>query len=139
MEEKIAAMSTELRELSTWLVSQVMEHNESATQIMLEIFNGPAMYVAIQAVLSSYASGRTTGAVTDSGDGISHCKPIYEDYILPHTILRLYSTGRNLTEYLLKTLTLLPLMGRNSVMNHLTRPASLVCAPPSHFSGSWSS
>jgi actin-related protein len=30
-------------------------------QIMFEQFNVPAMYVAIQAVLSLYASGRTTG------------------------------------------------------------------------------
>ena len=28
---------------------------------MFETFNVPAMYVAIQAVLSLYASGRTTG------------------------------------------------------------------------------
>ena len=32
-----------------------------ALQIMFETFNVPAMYVAIQAVLSLYASGRTTG------------------------------------------------------------------------------
>merc|ERR1719443_1617253 len=42
------------------------------TQIMFETFNMPAMYVAIQAVLSLYASGRTTGLVMHSGDGVSH-------------------------------------------------------------------
>merc|ERR1712106_1091233 len=31
------------------------------TQIMFETFNMPAMFVSIQAVLSLYASGRTTG------------------------------------------------------------------------------
>lgn len=74
------------------------------TEIMFETFSVPSYYLAIQAVLSLYSSGRTTGIVLDAGDGVTHTVPIYEGYSLSHAIERNNLAGRNLTDYMVKLL-----------------------------------
>jgi actin-related protein len=74
------------------------------TEIMFERFNVPSFYLAIQAVLSLYSSGRTTGLVLDAGDGVTHTVPVFEGYAIPHAIERNDLAGRDLTDYLKKLL-----------------------------------
>ena len=79
-------------------------NREKMTEIMFETFNVPAMYIATQAVLSLYASGRTTGCVIDIGDGVSHVVPIFEGFALTHAIQRIDLAGRDVTNYLRRLL-----------------------------------
>lgn len=75
-------------------------NRETAAQILFETFNVPALYTSIQAVLSLYASGRTTGIVLDSGDGVSHAVPVYNGFAIQNSVRRIDVAGRDVTEYL---------------------------------------
>uniref|UniRef100_A0A0K8SC58 Beta-centractin n=1 Tax=Lygus hesperus TaxID=30085 RepID=A0A0K8SC58_LYGHE len=76
------------------------KNREKAAEIFFESFNVPALYVSMQAVLSLYATGRTTGVVLDSGDGVTHAVPIYEGFAMPHSIMRVDIAGRDVSRYL---------------------------------------
>jgi len=79
-------------------------NRERMCSIMFETFDVPGFYVAIQAILSLYSSGRTTGIVLDSGDGVTHVVPVYEGYALNHAIGRLDLAGRDLTKHAVRML-----------------------------------
>lgn len=77
-----------------------LSNREKAAEIFFEGLNVPALFCSLQAVLSLYASGRTTGVVLDSGDGVTHVVPVYEGFAMPHAIMRMDLAGRNVTQHL---------------------------------------
>eukprot|EP01071_Lankesteria_metandrocarpae_P000237 Lankesteria_metandrocarpae@DN10375_c0_g1_i1.p1 len=75
-------------------------NREKAAEVFFDTFHSPALFVSVQAVLALYASGRTTGVVLDSGDGVTHAVPVYEGFALQHAISRSDVAGRDVTHYL---------------------------------------
>ncbi|KFO85443.1 Alpha-centractin, partial [Buceros rhinoceros silvestris] len=76
------------------------KNRERAAEVFFETFNVPALFISMQAVLSLYATGRTTGVVLDSGDGVTHAVPIYEGFAMPHSIMRIDIAGRDVSRFL---------------------------------------
>lgn len=54
-----------------------------------------------------------SGVVVDSGDGVTHICPVFEEFALPHLTRRLDIAGRDITRYLIKLLLL-----RGYAFNH---------------------
>jgi len=73
---------------------------EKLAEIFFETFNVPSLFISMQAILALYASGKTTGVVLDSGDGVTHCVPMCEGFALPHSIRRIDLAGRDVTKQL---------------------------------------
>lgn len=90
---------------------------------MFETFQVTGMYVAIQAVLSLYANGRTTGCVVDSGDGVTHTVPVYEGFSIPHAVHKNFIAGRAITDHMVNLLTAdgIQEQGGKSAWNQIVR------------------
>ncbi|GAM18472.1 hypothetical protein SAMD00019534_016470 [Acytostelium subglobosum LB1] len=98
--ELLKIQSSEHPVLMTDVPNNPRLHRERAAELLFETYNAPAIYFSIPAILSLYASGKTTGIVVDSGDGVTHCVPVFEGFALPHAIVRTDIGGRNITEHL---------------------------------------
>lgn len=79
-------------------------YREKMADIFFNKFKVDQFYVANTAVLALYASGKTTGLVLESGEGITHAVPIYEGFAIPFATIRLDMGGRDLTEHLAHSL-----------------------------------
>jgi len=83
-----------------------VKNREKMGEIMFERYDFGGVMFEYQALLTLMAEGNTTGAVLDSGDGVSHVIPVYEGMIQENAIKRLNIAGRHVTEYLIKLLML---------------------------------
>ncbi|KAG7331851.1 hypothetical protein KOW79_005820 [Hemibagrus wyckioides] len=98
--EQLRVCSEDHPVLLTEGVVSVRENRQHSIQLMFESFNVPLAYMALQPVLALYATGRTTGLVFDSGDGVSHSVPVFDGYCLPHAVQRFNLAGNDITLHL---------------------------------------
>ncbi|KAI5614967.1 actin-like, partial [Silurus asotus] len=103
--EQLRVCSEDHPVLLTEGVMTTQENRQRSIQLLFECFNVPLAYVAMQPVLALYTSGRTTGVVFDSGDGVSHSVPVFDGYCLPHAVQRFNLSGRDVTLHLQQLLT----------------------------------
>ncbi|KAI0982083.1 hypothetical protein GJ496_004188 [Pomphorhynchus laevis] len=83
-----------------------LKNRQRMIEMMLEEFGFRGCYVAVQAVLTLYSQGVSSGVVVDSGDGVTHICPVYEGFCLSHLTRRLDIAGRSITRFLIKLLCL---------------------------------
>jgi len=79
-------------------------NREQMVQLMFEEFDMQSVHIAVSGALSLYSMGSRTGVVVESGDGVSHTVPIYDDFVVPHAVQRLDLGGRDLTCFLARLL-----------------------------------
>ena len=92
--------------LLTEAPSNPNENKKKMCEILFEKLGVGFTNIEPQAKLTVFAEGLDTAMVLDSGDGVTHCIPIVETYILHNNIKRLNIAGRHITEYLIRLLQL---------------------------------
>jgi len=119
------------------------DNRDTAAQILFETFNVPALYTSVQAVLSLYASGKTTGLVLDSGDGVSHAVPVFQGFAIPNSIRRIDVAGRDVTEHLQQLLRksgrIFHTSAEKETVKNIKETAGYVAADPAKEEKDWSS
>nr|XP_027071105.1 actin-related protein 4-like isoform X1 [Coffea arabica]XP_027071107.1 actin-related protein 4-like [Coffea arabica] len=80
------------------------QQREKSAEIMFEKYQVPALFLAKNAVLTSFASGRATSLVVDSGGGSTTVAPVHDGYVLQKAVATSPIGGEFLTDCLMKSL-----------------------------------
>ncbi|KAK7839889.1 actin-related protein 4 [Quercus suber] len=84
--------------------SNTQQQRERTAELMFEKYKVPALFLAKNAVLTSFASGRATALVVDSGGGSTTVAPVHDGYVLQKAVASSPIGGEFLTDCLLKSL-----------------------------------
>ncbi|KAL1340821.1 hypothetical protein HN51_027280 [Arachis hypogaea] len=84
--------------------SNTQQQRERAAELMFEKYKAPALFLAKNAVLTSFASGRATSLVVDCGGGSTTVAPVHDGYVLQKAVATSPIGGEFLTDCLMKSL-----------------------------------
>ncbi|KAK4267976.1 hypothetical protein QN277_024686 [Acacia crassicarpa] len=84
--------------------SNTQQQRERTAELMFEKYKVPALFLAKNAVLTSFASGRATALVVDGGGGSTTVAPVHDGYVLQKAVATSPIGGEFLTDCLMKSL-----------------------------------
>eukprot|EP00258_Populus_trichocarpa_P022549 XP_024438568.1 actin-related protein 4 isoform X2 [Populus trichocarpa] len=84
--------------------SNSQQQRERTAELMFEKYTTPALFLAKNAVLTSFASGRATSLVVDSGGGSTTIAPVHDGYVIQKAVAFSPIGGELLTDCLMKSL-----------------------------------
>ncbi|XP_038678863.1 actin-related protein 4-like isoform X2 [Tripterygium wilfordii] len=84
--------------------SNIQLQRERTAELMFEKYQVPALFLAKNAVLTSFASGRATSVVVDSGGGSTTVAPVHDGYVIQKAVASSPIGGEFLTDCLMKSL-----------------------------------
>ena len=73
------------------------ENRQQIAEIFFEVFKVKSLAIINTAALSMYSTGKVTGLIAESGEGITYTVPIFEGYVLPHAMIKLETAGQDVT------------------------------------------
>ena len=88
----------------TEAIMNPLANKSGMIEIMFEKFGIDRLQYGMQALMSLYAEGLFTAMLLDSGDGVTHCIPVFDGNIMTHSFERLDIAGRHVTNNLIKLL-----------------------------------
>ncbi len=94
---------TEIKEHPVLITDPLLnpqENRKNIAKILFDNYKIEQLFFASQPILSLFSTSSTSGAVLESGDGVTQSCIIYEGYSIPGSNKRINLGGREVTEYL---------------------------------------
>jgi centractin len=94
---------TEIKEHPVLITDPLLnpqENRKNIAKVLFDNYKIEQLFFASQPILSLFSTSSTSGAVLESGDGVTQSCIIYEGYSIPGSHRRINLGGKEVTEYL---------------------------------------